>query len=1732
MAVWSNGLTTSTGGNITLRIEPGYSNNWRSGNTCYYNYGGRMGHGSNISGTSTWSENQFAVWLPAGGTKHSAKAGQVRSVPNTWYYAGGTSESTPGYYSGTHSGGTTSLWFDIGFGWNAWNATQGNTRGMSVPFNAALPPTYTSIGHSSVARTSVVLSASINGQGYGITSGGWEISTNGGSSWTTHSGGPTSKTITGLQANTKYWYRGYATTSAGSSKSGWSTFTTTGNAPTISDTFPTDITRNYVYLGLMATYDTNASFKSGMYEYGLSSNNLVKVASILSSNGIVLIRDLLPATTYYYRVSVTDNYSRKSAYKTGSFTTQGAIPLVLVHSVVSNTSTSATLHFKGSYDLEATFASSLLEYGKTTSYGSSTTGNKLTGLDPNTTYYYKLTITDNRGITSEPVYGTFDTSDDKFVSVVKEGIVKQGALNVIRVLDTEVEIPTRLYSLPSGVRDVLYQESDTWYIDKKVEHIQLNGTETWTTEESINGVSRYSVTLSNKAVISDGIFNIMSDSAPYITKEDSDAGLLGVSITGDFKITFNINTDEVPTLSYFKNILTNEPVDVLYELFTPLKLTLGDYPIVSDGLEGDTTQDVSGTLPDGYIPVHYIQGYGNQYINTGFIPSLETRVHISFYPSDIENYVYGVTFDEEPHDKHAFGINDVDKVSFEIGEYASDTQFDIELNRVYNMVNSRYGGYLDGVLKRPAVSQYEFQNILPLYLFAININNTPGHGIFRGRIYSCKIYDDGGIVRDFIPCIRQDDEVVGMYDVVNGAFYSNRGTGSFSAGGSLVLPSLSHRSKLNGLGVSKNLLKGIQASFTHNGVQFTNHGNSSIKLNGVIGNNNTWITFTSNDNKTRVFSGSSYLLSLQELSGKIDRNIKNVKLHYSDLEGNELGYIDYSTGLSKRMKVDGYFTKLEVEFFSNTEFTNLVLGCMLEEKEGSIYSKFRSSNDSLLLPLKHKKKIDKHDLKVIRYVEPRILRVGDDLTGAKLLFSFEPWVTNDIIDSIHNMAPAGVKKVVEFESGAYITVGVGQEGQFIKFNEEDGSGDYLYYYRPLSQSIQLDQYIIPANEDYTVTYLNAWSSGILDQIMYQGGVPIQPAIRFIQEGDILTDQILYLNLPTDGWLFDPTLYNNKTNFYWEYKLLTTENYHILVQIDGLSSQSVSIVNTVTDDTEVVLYSHDGVNTINAGEEVSLSLLDEEMGTVSFVSFYTPYELITIEDYPTTEARLLDIGDRLTGNLLEFDVDGFIPNLSTTEKTLLTTTNAKIVYKGVPLHGGISGGPLYLDMKLVVTTEGPYYDWDDRYYIMGTDVPYRATGAPNTTYPYKRKHLVLTQETGVITNIDKTSVLYKHIKFKEGFFRYIKVGDDLSGRTIYPSFSDEWIGVHIDYLSEYDAVVSSSGSSITSVQGNDYENEMKFFWVTVYTQPLDVPSIALYEYSYSINDYDMILPSFNIGSVKLPDNFGVVTDIDPWTKIYPHVLVETTSEEDVDLTLPTRVIISVDRGTTIPKVKYTLTFTNDKTGQKYYAEFNHTNSVDEVVITDIPFKWQDGYTVKLTPYSTGGVDLDYTLISEDTYSGYSNQSWVEGEYLGWIPGEEDMGEFYNSISIQLRPAAEACLSGDTLISTPDGGKQIKDIRVGDVVITTEGQDVVKKMYSHIAKPVLVINNTITSSLFHKFITNGEPILARDLVVGHLLDCYDGSSLEVTSIDVKIEDTVVYEIKTKRDEKYILFDSGVINKSEDI
>ena len=194
-------------------------------------------------------------------------------------------------------------------------------------------------------------------------------------------------------------------------------------------------------------------------------------------------------------------------------------------------------------------------------------------------------------------------------------------------------------------------------------------------------------------------------------------------------------------------------------------------------------------LPVGYQQVEYIESTGTQYIDTGFKPTGNTKVKIKVQLPTQTNVQQGI-FGVRPGDTGRFGVFtgtrvDALRVNYNTGGALGGSTTAIPNFNATNVNEIEVSNKLivNDVLVSE-VNKTSFQSSVNLYLFTNNNNGTPQLEM-QGMIWYCKIYDNDVLVRNFIPC-KNPSNVVGMYDTVNGVFYTNAGTGTFTAGAEIV----------------------------------------------------------------------------------------------------------------------------------------------------------------------------------------------------------------------------------------------------------------------------------------------------------------------------------------------------------------------------------------------------------------------------------------------------------------------------------------------------------------------------------------------------------------------------------------------------------------------------------------------------------------------------------------------------------------------------------------------------------------------------------------------------------------------------------------------------------------------------------------------------------------------------------------------------------------------------------
>lgn len=180
------------------------------------------------------------------------------------------------------------------------------------------------------------------------------------------------------------------------------------------------------------------------------------------------------------------------------------------------------------------------------------------------------------------------------------------------------------------------------------------------------------------------------------------------------------------------------------------------------------------SLPSGYAQLAYIKSSGAQYIDTGVAAAKDLKVE---------------------------AIMDVDESSAWImilGDYTSSKYFSwwAKANLAYAYFGSKSGTLtfsagkhtyiadgpnnkweIDGtsITLEPASSDFSGAGGT-LYLFSVH--NGGSYASASAKLYSCKIYKNKTLIRDFVPC-RNASGTLGLYDLTNNRFYENAGSGDF-----------------------------------------------------------------------------------------------------------------------------------------------------------------------------------------------------------------------------------------------------------------------------------------------------------------------------------------------------------------------------------------------------------------------------------------------------------------------------------------------------------------------------------------------------------------------------------------------------------------------------------------------------------------------------------------------------------------------------------------------------------------------------------------------------------------------------------------------------------------------------------------------------------------------------------------------------------------------------------------
>lgn len=194
---------------------------------------------------------------------------------------------------------------------------------------------------------------------------------------------------------------------------------------------------------------------------------------------------------------------------------------------------------------------------------------------------------------------------------------------------------------------------------------------------------------------------------------------------------------------------------------------------------------IPSKLPSNYQQVEYIRATGTQYIDTNLALGNNFKIELSFAQTNIHTYNEQPLVSTWTNSSNYFNlfimVNQRKLDLYTGGHHYLNTIMNLE--EQYNITIERNLSNWDINFEEETLN-YQYnggQNNTTVKL----LNRGDGSGSKQNAIYWCKIYKDGVLERDLIPCYEKQTSYTGLYDVQNNVFYHNAGTDEFVVGGNV-----------------------------------------------------------------------------------------------------------------------------------------------------------------------------------------------------------------------------------------------------------------------------------------------------------------------------------------------------------------------------------------------------------------------------------------------------------------------------------------------------------------------------------------------------------------------------------------------------------------------------------------------------------------------------------------------------------------------------------------------------------------------------------------------------------------------------------------------------------------------------------------------------------------------------------------------------------------------------------
>ena len=227
--------------------------------------------------------------------------------------------------------------------------------------------------------------------------------------------------------------------------------------------------------------------------------------------------------------------------------------------------------------------------------------------------------------------------------------------------------------------------------------------------------------------------------------------------------------------------------NTLVKDYVPFRSEDGSFGL-SNRVDGVFAKATYGTLYGPVdVPVEYVEATGEQHLDTGYTPTDKTRLVADIQYTSVPASALAASGWHSNGGKEAF-VFGVTSGSFRTCVHPSNVWQDsgVPADTKRRVFDIQSGSQKLGLVENGATNLVQFatstyadpdSSARSIYLFARHAEWAVGmvNGWCAMRVYGLRIYEDGVLVRDFVPCVRNGK--AGLKDILSGSFCAGGGFG-------------------------------------------------------------------------------------------------------------------------------------------------------------------------------------------------------------------------------------------------------------------------------------------------------------------------------------------------------------------------------------------------------------------------------------------------------------------------------------------------------------------------------------------------------------------------------------------------------------------------------------------------------------------------------------------------------------------------------------------------------------------------------------------------------------------------------------------------------------------------------------------------------------------------------------------------------------------------------------------